>query len=161
MQHITSRQNERVKEAAKLRQARQRARQGRFLIDGRRQIIRALDAGIQLDEAFVCQSLVDSEEEQGIAGRVLDSADNAATVSEEVYAKLAFGDLEDGLVVVAQSPERRLGDLKLPAQPLVAVLEGLEKPGNVGAILRTADAAGLDAVVVAEPVLLGACGGGV
>ena len=71
-------------------------------------------------------------------------------VSPDVYAKLAFGDRDDGIVVVAETPRRRLDDLQLPAEPLVAVLEGIEKPGNLGAILRSADAAGVDAVIVAD-----------
>ncbi len=71
-------------------------------------------------------------------------------VSPDVHAKLAFGDRDDGLVVVAEAPRRALDDLQLPAEPLVAVLEGIEKPGNLGAILRSADAAGIDAVIVAD-----------
>jgi TrmH family RNA methyltransferase len=149
-QHITSRQNERVKAAAKLRSGRQRAKQGRFLIDGARQIVRAVDAGIEVVEAFVCRELVDSPEREAAAGRLREAAGSFATVSTEVYAKLAFGDVDDGVVAVAITPERQLGQLALPARPLVAVLEALEKPGNVGAILRTADAAGFDAVIVAD-----------
>jgi TrmH family RNA methyltransferase len=149
-QHITSRQNERVKAAAKLRSGRQRAKQGRFLIDGARQIVRAVDAGIEVAEAFVCRELVDSPEEEAAAERLRSAAECFATVSTEVYAKLAFGDVADGVVAVAQTPERQISQLQLPPKPLVAVLEALEKPGNVGAILRTADAAGFDAVIVAD-----------
>lgn len=71
-------------------------------------------------------------------------------VSPDVHAKLAFGDRSDGIVVVGESPRRRLEDLQLSALPLVAVLEGIEKPGNLGAILRSADAAGVDAIIVAD-----------
>jgi TrmH family RNA methyltransferase len=71
-------------------------------------------------------------------------------VSSELFSKLAFGEREDGIVAVAETPRRALSDLQLPANPLVAVLEALEKPGNVGAILRSADAAGLDAVIIAD-----------
>lgn len=148
-QHITSRHNERVKTAAKLRSARQRAKQGRFLIDGARQIVRAVDAGIDVNEAYVCEELIDSPQGSAAAERLREVAEEFATVSTSVYAKLAFGDVDDGVVAVARTPQRQLGNLDLPQRPLVAVLEGLEKPGNVGAILRTADAAGLDAVIVA------------
>ena len=149
-QHITSRQNERVKLAAKLRSGRQRAKQGRFVIDGARQISRAIDAGIQISEAFLCQELVDSPERQAAAEQLRETAEIFATVSAEVYAKLAFGDVDDGVVAVAKTPERQMSQLTLPPRPFVAVLEALEKPGNVGAILRTADAAGFDAVIVAD-----------
>src|SRR4029079_6741929 len=70
--------------------------------------------------------------------------------SPDVYTKLAFGDRNDGIVVIAKAPHQTLADLQLPKEPLVAVLEGLEKPGNVGAILRSADAAGVDAVIIAD-----------
>jgi TrmH family RNA methyltransferase len=71
-------------------------------------------------------------------------------VTPAVYYKLAFGARREGLVVVGETPHRRLQDLQLPPQPIVAVLEGIEKPGNLGAIVRSADAAGVDAVIVAD-----------
>jgi TrmH family RNA methyltransferase len=148
-QHITSRQNVRVKEAAKLRLRRQRERQGRILIDGGREVLRALDAGVEVVEAFVCESLCDEDARQA-ARRAAEARAEVATVTEEVFEKLCFGERAGGIVAVAAVPRRTLADLKLPAAPLVAVLEGLEKPGNVGAVLRSADGAGLDAVVVAE-----------
>lgn len=150
MQHITSRQNVRVKEAAKLRMGRQRERQGRFLIDGPREILRALDAGIEVVEAFVCPSLCLSDEARLAEERVTQAATVAATVTEEVFEKLRFGERTGGVLAVARTPVRSLADFELPRAPLVAVIEGLEKPGNVGAVLRSADGAGLDAVAVAD-----------
>jgi RNA methyltransferase, TrmH family len=150
-QHITSRQNARVKEAAKLRQARQRERQGRFLIDGAREILRAVEAGVEIIEAFVCEPLLGDDEAREAAARVGETRADVATVSQEVFEKLCFGDRTGGVLAVARTPVRSLAHLKLPATPLVAVLEGLEKPGNVGAVLRSADGAGLDAVIVADP----------
>ena len=149
-QHITSRQNERVKEAAKLRLRRQRERQGRIVIDGGRELLRALDAGIEVIEAFVCESLSDDDVRLA-AQRMMHSGAALATVTPEVFEKLCFGERAGGVVAVARTPRRTLADLKLPAAPLVAVLEGVEKPGNVGAVLRSADGAGLDAVIVADP----------
>ena len=150
-QEITSRQNPRVKEAAKLREARQRAKQGRFVIDGVREIGRALDAGIQFLEVFICPSLCGSPAAQTLASRLDRSGAVVAEVTAEVFEKLAFGERNDGFVVVAATPERSIDQLELPERPLVAVLESLEKPGNVGAILRSADGAGVDAVVVVDP----------
>jgi RNA methyltransferase, TrmH family len=72
------------------------------------------------------------------------------SVTPEVFEKLQFGDRDDGLVVVAETPRRSLADLQLEAEPLVVVLEGIEKPGNLGAILRSGDGAGVDAVIVAD-----------
>ena len=71
-------------------------------------------------------------------------------LGRQAFEKLAYGDRVDGLVAVAETPLRRLADLVLPAEPLIGVIEGVEKPGNLGAILRTADGAGLDAVIVAD-----------
>lgn len=145
---ITSRQNARIKSAAKLRSARQRTKQRRFLVDGLREIGRALDAGIEVDESFVCPSLCKSVEAQALIRRL--PAETCSRVTAEVFAKLQFGERSDGVLVVARTPQRSLDGLDLPPHPLVAVLEAVEKPGNVGAILRTADGAGVDAVIIAD-----------
>lgn len=150
-QHITSRQNARVKEAAKLRLSRQRARQGRLVIDGAREILRAISSGIEIVEAFICEPLVHDHQSRQAVERLSQSRAALATVTEEVFEKLRYGERTGGVLAVAKAPERSLDRLKLPAVPLVAVIEGVEKPGNVGAILRSADAAGVDAVVVADP----------
>lgn len=150
-QEITSRQNPRVKEAAKLRDARQRAKQGRFVIDGVREIGRALDAEIDILEAFICPSLCGSNEATALASRLDGCCAVVAEVTPEVFEKLAFGERSDGIVAVAATPERSIYQFVLPEQPLIAVLESLEKPGNVGAILRSADGAGIDSIVVVDP----------
>jgi TrmH family RNA methyltransferase len=150
-QHITSRQNARVKEAAKLRLGRQRERQGRFVIDGAREILRAIDAGIEIAEAFVCEPLATADEALRAVARLSETSAVRATVTEEVFEKLCFGERAGGVLAIAKTPKRTLDQLKLPAAPLVAVIEGVEKPGNVGAVLRSADGAGMDAVVVADP----------
>jgi RNA methyltransferase, TrmH family len=148
---ITSRQNQRVKDAARLRAARGRQQQQRIIIDGSREIARALAAGIHCVEAFVCQPLCDSSAGQQVLEQLRMAGTELLEVTSDVYTKLCFGDREDaGVVVIAQTPRRSLADLQLPPLPLVAVIEGVEKPGNLGAILRSADAAGLDAVIVAD-----------
>jgi TrmH family RNA methyltransferase len=147
---ITSRQNPRVKDAAQLRTGRERQRQGRFLIDGAREVIRATAAGIRCVEAFVCDELCDSSESRSAVAALESVRAEILSVSPAVYTRLAFGERDDGVIAVAETPQRTLDDLQLPAKPLIVVLEALEKPGNVGAILRSADAAGVDAVVVAD-----------
>jgi TrmH family RNA methyltransferase len=150
-QHITSRQNVRVKEAAKLRDARQRQKQGRLLIDGGREILRAMERGIEVAEAFICEPLLHDDEARAAAERLQQSAAVLATVTEDVFEKLCFGERTSGVLAVAKTPVKRLSQLELPTAPLIAVIEGVEKPGNVGAVLRSADGAGVDAVVVADP----------
>jgi TrmH family RNA methyltransferase len=147
---ITSRQNPQVKDTVLLRNGHERRSQRRFILDGIREISRALAAGVRPLKAFICDELCQSIDCRQIKTALEASAAEVFQVSTDVYAKLAFGDRNDGIVVVAQTPQVTLNDLRLPAEPLVAVLEGVEKPGNVGAILRSADAAGVDAIVIAD-----------
>jgi RNA methyltransferase, TrmH family len=147
---ITSRQNPRVKDAVRLRTSRGRQRQRRIIVDGAREILRAVDSGVRCVEAFVCEKLNESVEAAHAVTAVRSSGAEMFVVPPDVYEKLAFGDRDDGIIVVAETPKWHLADLRLPAEPLVAVLEGIEKPGNLGAILRSADAAGVDAVIVAD-----------
>ena len=146
---ITSLQNPHVKDAVKLRDRRHRDKQGRFLIDGARELQRALAAGIRLLEVFACESLCRSDEARQVLTSLSSSDAALYAVAEPVFAKLAFGDRGEGLVAVAETPQVHLDRIHLPSHPLVAVLEGVEKPGNVGAVLRSADAAGVSALVVA------------
>jgi len=148
---ITSVQNQRVKDAAKLRDRRQRAKQGRTLIDGVREIARAIDAGIELDEVFICEPRARGEECEAVVRRACKSAAHAWQVTPEVFEKLAFGDRAEGVVAVAIPRRLGLADLNVQSDALVAVLDRIEKPGNVGAILRTADGAGVSAVIVTDP----------
>lgn len=153
---ITSLQNARVKEAIKLRDRRQRNKQQRFVIDGAREVDRALAAGVDLVEIFLCEELCHSPESQSVLQRLAVRTGSAASgcavwpVTPQVMAKLAFGDRAEGVVAVAHARSRRLSELVLPENPLVAVLAGIEKPGNLGAILRSADGAGVDAVLVVD-----------
>ena len=149
MPDITSVNNPRIAAAARLRDRRDRDAQRRLLIDGAREVQRALQAGVRLREIFVCDALCRTEGEAAVAalGRV-DA--EVFHVTEKVYRKLAFGQRNDGLIAVAETPERGLEEIALPACPLVGVLEGVEKPGNLGAVVRSADGAGLSALVAAD-----------
>ncbi len=151
---ITSPQNPRVKAAAQLRERRGRDAQGRIIIDGVREIGRALDAGVRVLELYCFEELCRGDQHERLLARATAAGAELLSVTPRVMEKLAFGNRVEGLVAVAQPPQRRLADLPLPqaagAEMLVAVVEGAEKPGNLGAILRTADAAGVAALVVAD-----------
>ncbi len=151
MNPITSAQNPRVKNAVRLRDGRQRRLQGRMLIDGVREMDRAIAAGVVLREVFVCPALCTGEAAAELLARLPQTGAELLAVTESVFLKLAFGQRAEGVLAVAEPPVAPLAALRLPEAPLVAVLEGIEKPGNVGAVLRSADGAGLDAVVVADP----------
>ncbi|MEX0819239.1 MAG: RNA methyltransferase [Pirellulaceae bacterium] len=146
---ITSRHNPRIKLAAKLRDRRGRREQQRTIIDGIREIGRALDAGVQIIEAFLCEAILD-EEGHELRRRLSRTECEILLVNQSVLEKIAFGDRSDGIVAVAEPPIANLSRLVLRDQMLVAVLENVEKPGNVGAVLRSADAAGVSAVIVAD-----------
>jgi TrmH family RNA methyltransferase len=150
MDPISSLQNPRVKNAAKLRDSRGRRQQGRILIDGVREIRAALQAGVQLVEVFFCEPLCQTAESRQLLADLSQAAVPLVPTMEPVFAKLTFGERAEGMVAVATCPSRHLRDLVLPADALIAVLEGVEKPGNVGAVLRSADGAGLAAVIVAD-----------
>ncbi len=149
---ITSLTNPRVKETVRLRTGRHRAKQGRMLVDGAREIKQALAAGVRPTEAFVCESLCRTDDSRQAAKLLADSGCDVWEVTPEVFAKIAFGERDDGVLLVAETPTSSLAALQPRGSGPIAVIEGIEKPGNVGAVLRSADAAGVAAVIVAEPV---------
>ncbi len=148
---LTSFANPRVKAAIALRDRRERDRTGLTLVDGAREIRRALDAGVVVAEAFVCESLLAGPDARAAFDRLRADGITLHTTSEPLFAKLAFGERAEGIVAVVRIPTTVLDDLTLPPDALVVVIEGVEKPGNVGALLRSADGAGVDAVVAASP----------
>ncbi len=148
--HIRSAQNERIKKAVRLRDRRGRQQQGRIIVDGCREVGRALQAGIQPLELFVRDTSLHQLEIASLLTPLADRDVSPTLVTPDVFEKIAFGNRSDGIVLIAAEPQQTLGELELGTDALICVLERLEKPGNLGAILRTADAAGLAAVVVAD-----------
>lgn len=148
---LTSLTNPRIKSAATLRDRRERDRTGLTLVDGAREIRRAIDAGTDLVEVFVCEPLLAGPDARAALDGLRRRDVAIQATSEAVFAKLAFGERSEGLVAIVRIPSLELDGLALPADPLVAVVEGVEKPGNLGAILRSADGAAVDAVVAASP----------
>jgi TrmH family RNA methyltransferase len=149
-QRITSHHNPRVKAAVRLRQGKERRMTGLFLIEGARETARAIGAGIEIGEAFLCPELCNTHERQEAAELAAATARVVLHVTPEVFAKISFGERAEGTLLVAVAPRRTLDDLRLPENPLVAVVEGIEKPGNFGAVLRSADGAGIAAVIATD-----------
>lgn len=157
---LTSLQNPRIKEVVRLRDGRKRRKAGRFLIDGRREVARAIARGFPVEEIFFCPELAADEAHAWLAELLADAKIAAKNlrfweVPAKIFEKIAYGQREDGVLAVARAVEKSLEELyaALPKNtpPRIAVLEGVEKPGNVGAILRSADGAGISALIVAEP----------
>ena len=148
---IRSPANPRLRAALRLRDRRARDREGRLLVDGLREVARAVDAGARVLEAFVTDPPPGGAEGRALVAALRAAGAEVIVVSPAIQARLAYGERTNGVVAVVATPARSLGALVLPPDPLVAVLEGVEKPGNLGAIVRNADGAGLAAVVATGP----------
>jgi TrmH family RNA methyltransferase len=150
-ERLTSLQNPRVKELLGLRDRRDRDARGLTLIEEPRVIRRARRAGYPFLEVWYCPELLDAVDPELLAFLRAGEPFVAIEVTPPVMAKIAYKEKPEGVLVVA--PQRRLAldQLALPDCPLLLVLEGVEKPGNLGAILRVADGAGADAVIVCDP----------
>ncbi len=160
---ITSLQNPRVKQLVKLRDRRPRDEAGVFLVEGYRQIVRALDKGIALTELYICPEwyLGDQGNEPALIARAQEAGAKVFQLTKDAFAKVAYRERPDGLLAVAPQWRRTLADLetllarkihKPRPDPFLLVVEAIEKPGNLGTILRSADAAGVDALIVCDPV---------
>lgn len=143
MDAITSTQNPGVKEVVKLRDRRARNRSGLFLIEGYRELLRACDGKVDFDRLYICEELFLGSNEPDLIARF----PNVIRCSKEVFAKLSYRDRPDGLLGVAKQRHRTLDDL---TGSLFLVAEAIEKPGNLGTMLRSADAVGADGVIVCD-----------
>lgn len=154
---ITSTANPAVRAAADLRHRRGRDETGLTLVDGARELRRALEAGFELREAFVCPELLTTDNARAVLSLLQHRGVTLRTVAPVVYSKVAFGDRSDGIVGVLAIPPSDLSALaqrlaqRVAHRALLAVVEAVEKPGNLGAILRSADGAGVDGLIAADP----------
>ncbi len=147
---ITSLQNPRIKSVVALREHRKRDRAGLFLVEGYEELSLALTSGAQPTEVYYCPALFRDPEQV----KLLDQAGHAelVEVGERVFEKIAYRDNPDGWLATFPLPRHSLDDVRLSATPFVIVAEAVEKPGNLGAILRTADAAAVDALISCDPL---------
>jgi RNA methyltransferase, TrmH family len=148
---ITSPANPRIKQLVALRRRRSREQAGVTLVEGLAEIELALAAGVRPQTLYVCPALA-SAESLPLAGRAERLGAEVIHVSRPVFEKISYREGPDGWLAVVPSVATTLDGLDLGPRPLVLVCAGLEKPGNLGAILRTADAAGVAAVIAADPV---------
>ena len=121
---------------------------GLCVVEGRREIERALAAGLGMEQLFICESVIPADKVQSL----IDASPAAFSLTPAAYGKIAYREGTEGIVAVMKTIPRTLSNLTLSASPLVIVLESVEKPGNLGAILRSADASGADAVIVCDPL---------
>jgi TrmH family RNA methyltransferase len=148
MKQINSAQNPYIKSLIQLQEkAKIRKQTGTFLVEGQREIELALKGGYEVDTILICYELGQLSENLNIR----KSEYQLIEISKDVYQKLAYRDTTEGIIAVLKTKSLALSNLKLSKNPLILVGESIEKPGNIGAILRTADAANIDAVIIANP----------
>ncbi len=151
---ITSGQNPKLKEAIKLKERRDREQSGLFLIEGYREVLRAVQSDVQIISLFFCPKLFLGTNEAALIKRIDEQGSKLYECNESVFAKLSYRDRPDGLVAVAKQMRKTLAQLQHQLEkkvdPLFIIAEAIEKPGNLGTILRSADAVQVDAVIVCD-----------
>ncbi|WP_372844948.1 TrmH family RNA methyltransferase [Pontiella sp.] len=147
---IESTKNPRVKAAVKLRKAKNRTETGRTIVEGYREIGRAFESGWNFIELYYCPALYLATDEDRLVEKIVQSGVPAFPCSEDAFRKMSYRDTPDGMMALSPLVGKKLGELDLPENPLVLIAEDLEKPGNLGTILRTADATGVDAVIACD-----------
>ncbi len=154
MDEIYSLQNPKVKNAFKLTERKHRNETGLFLIEGYRELKRAVEGGVVIETLFICPKLFLGSNEQALIDPVRATHADVIVCSEPVFQKLSYRDRPDGLIAIGMQMQKTLRDLMhslaLKTDPFLIVAEAIEKPGNLGTILRSADAAGVDGVIVCD-----------
>lgn len=147
--HITSRQNPKIKHLLLLQKSQFRNSEQLFVIEGLKEIEKAVFAGYAIKSAFFCAKLISKP----ALAELLKSESNFPVyeVSHDVFEKIAYRENSGGVIVLAQTRAHVPAALNINLNPLYVVIEGVEKPGNLGAIYRTADAAGVDAIFICDP----------
>ena len=148
---ITSMQNERVKDLVRLRERRHRDQTRRFIVEGFREITRALDAGLAVGTIYTCPELFLGTNEPALITRLEATGTEIVELAAEPFRKVSYRDRPEGLLAVAPQFPTGLDALPHGDSPLILVAEAIEKPGNLGTMLRTADAVGAHSMIVADP----------
>lgn len=148
---ITSQANSHIKELVRLRKRRERDASGTFIVEGYRELLRAADAGIEVETLYVAPDLFVGGNEQALIERFRDRAVRVVETDAAPFQKASYRDRPEGLLAVAHQFPTGLETIPFEGNPLILVAEAIEKPGNLGTMLRTAEAAGLSGVIVADP----------
>jgi TrmH family RNA methyltransferase len=145
---ITSLQNEKVKNLVKLQKSSQRKSQNLILVEGWREIKKAVDKGFQIETLYINENKFDAVKFSDMVGL----HGNHIVLAPNVFEKVAYRENTEGVLAAIKPKFHSFESLKLRSNPLLVVLESVEKPGNLGAVLRTAEAACVDAVIVCDPL---------
>lgn len=147
---ITSAQNPKIKDLLALQEkSKERRKKGLFVVEGRRELLHCIDAGYKPFTIFICPDIITEED----YGEIIEKCDcNFIEIPAHLYDKVAYRGGTEGVIAELHCKDPGLDSLNLKDNPLVIVLEAVEKPGNLGAVLRSADACGADAVIVCDPL---------
>lgn len=150
---ITSAQNQKIKMLLELQEkSRTRRKEGLFVVEGQRELLHCINSGYAVHTVFYCTDLMSDKHLNELEG-VLSGMDCMfCSIPKHLYEKVAYRGGTEGIIAELKCRNHTLDDLNLKENPLVVVLESVEKPGNLGAVLRSADAAGVDAVIVCDPL---------
>ena len=149
---ITSRQNPRVKALGKLRERAHRDETRTFLVEGLREVSRAVKANVEIEALYCCPELFKSSEAHTFLDEAHKQGIELYAFNKEVFAKVSARQGPDGLLAVAKQWDLSLKELKCGEEPLILIVQGIEKPGNLGSLIRTAEGAGVDALIVCDPI---------
>ena len=144
---ITSPQNPKIKNVLALEKARERNQQNVFILEGIKELSLALEGQYTISTVFFCPQIVSAE----TILTVVKDENLLIPVQQNVFEKIAYRDSTGGIIAIVQQKKHTLDNIRLRKNPLILILESVEKPGNLGAVLRTADAANIDAVVICDP----------
>jgi len=147
---ISSYKNPKIKKILNLQKSSERKSQNLFIVEGFREIKLALETDHLLDSVYICKDILGNNRYDELKSKIINPIDEFE-ISKSVFEKIAYRENSDGIIALIVSKTINIHDLKLSQNPLIIVLEAVEKPGNIGAILRTADAANVDAVLICDP----------
>lgn len=150
-ENITSAQNPKIKTLLELQEkSRTRRKEGLFVVEGRRELLHCIEAGYEPHSIFFCPEIICGKDLE----EIVQAAGNCSffEIPQHLYDKVAYRGGTEGVIAELKCKEMTLDALKLKDHPLVVILESVEKPGNLGAVLRSADASGVDAVIVCDPL---------
>ena len=152
---VTSAQNAKIKALLALQEkSRARKEAGLFVVEGRRELGHCLDAGFRPRTLFACPEIIPADELQALLEQAAALNPDCLLIElpAALYAKVAYREGTECILAECEQRERTLDALELSDNPLIVILESVEKPGNLGAVLRSADAAGADAVILCDPL---------
>ena len=157
IESVTSAQNPKIKDLLALQEkSKERKKKGLFVVEGRRELLHCIETGYKPFTLFICRDIISDKDLLEITDTIsrldLDRDCQMIEIPQHLYDKVAYRGGTEGVIAELHCKVHNLESLELKENPVVVVMEAVEKPGNLGAVLRSADAAGVDAVIVCDPL---------